>query len=114
MDQFNKLNTGYKDFIAIDPTRETHYQNVLPKLRERQAEVRRRVLDAGCGDGRLARILASDPYNMQVTGFDSSPNFIKLAQQEEDQHPLGIRYEVASADQFKTTEHFDDAVSVMV
>lgn len=115
MDQFNKLNTGYSSFVGADPMRNgLHYPAVLQKLGETQQGVRRKVLDVGCGDGLLARMLASDPYKAQVTGFDSSPNFVTLAQQEEERQPLGIQYEVASADQFKTSEHFDDAVSVMV
>jgi ubiquinone/menaquinone biosynthesis C-methylase UbiE len=53
------------------------------------------VLDLGCGNGAVSRILArSGAY---VTGVDISPTLIARAQQREQQAPLGISYWVADA-----------------
>jgi len=54
----------------------------------------RQVLDAGCGDGYNARILAR--AGAHVTGVDLSARMIDLAQEEERRAPLGIHYAHAS------------------
>ena len=54
----------------------------------------RQVLDAGCGDGYNTRILAR--AGAQMTGVDLSARMVELAQEEERQAPLGIRYARAS------------------
>jgi SAM-dependent methyltransferase len=54
----------------------------------------RQVLDAGCGDGYNTRILARAGAHM--TGVDLSARMVELAQEEERQAPLGIRYARAS------------------
>lgn len=50
----------------------------------------RRVLDAGCGEGRFARMLAD--RGAKVTAFDFSSRMVELAQQAEAENPLGIEY----------------------
>jgi SAM-dependent methyltransferase len=87
---------------------------VIKKLYEDRAEVRRKILDVGCGDGLLARILASEPYLAQMKGFDSAPNLLDAARKEEEAHRLGISYILASAHEYRGTEECDDATSVMV
>ena len=42
----------------------------------------KRVLDAGCGEGRFARMLAE--RGAKVTAFDFSPRMIELATQNEN------------------------------
>jgi 2-polyprenyl-3-methyl-5-hydroxy-6-metoxy-1,4-benzoquinol methylase len=54
----------------------------------------RDVLDAGCGEGYNARVLAR--RGARVTGIDISERMIQLARAEERREPLGIRYERAS------------------
>ncbi len=114
MDQFDKLKKGYVDFVKIDAMRNgLHYPEVQRILTEIQHDIRWRILDVGCGGGHLARQLASE-LGASLTGFDSAPALIAEAQAEEKRNPLGVRYEVARADQFHTDERFDDAVSVLV
>lgn len=49
-----------------------------------------RVLDAGCGEGRFARILKG--RGATVTAFDFSRRMVQLAQAQETEQPLGIHY----------------------
>jgi SAM-dependent methyltransferase len=52
-------------------------------------------LDVGCGEGHNTRLLAE--RGARMTGIDISPAFVCYAREEEEDNPLGIRYEVASA-----------------
>ena len=113
MDHFNNLGAEYAKFVKIDPMRNgLHYPAVLQKLDETKKDVRQRILDVGCGDGLFDRMMAIHP-DREVTAFDPSRRFIEIAEAEEKKQPLGIRYSVAKAHEFKTLERFDDAVSVM-
>ena len=51
------------------------------------------VLDAGCGEGRFARMLAE--RGARVTGVDLSPRMIEIASTHEAEHRLGIEYHIA-------------------
>jgi SAM-dependent methyltransferase len=55
----------------------------------------RRVLDLGCGEGYVSRLLRR--RGGQVTGIDLSAGMIEEARREERREPLGIAYEVADA-----------------
>ena len=52
------------------------------------------ILDAGCGNGYLCRLLAK--RGAKVFGVDISKRFIEIARQKEKEDPLGIRYYVGS------------------
>ena len=52
-------------------------------------------LDVGCGEGHNTRLLAE--HGARVVGVDISETFIRHASEAEQEYPLGIRYEVASA-----------------
>ena len=52
-------------------------------------------LDVGCGEGHNTRLLAG--CGARMTGVDISANFVRHARKAEREHPLDIRYEVASA-----------------
>jgi 2-polyprenyl-3-methyl-5-hydroxy-6-metoxy-1,4-benzoquinol methylase len=64
----------------------------------------KRVLDAGCGEGRFARQLAERGCN--VAAVDLSVQMIHNALKREAQRPLGIEYSVADMCDLST---FDDA-----
>ncbi|HEX9341135.1 MAG TPA: methyltransferase domain-containing protein [Thermoplasmata archaeon] len=53
----------------------------------------RRILDAGCGTGYLARILAAK--GAIVVGVDLSPKLLAAARKQEALEPLGVEYEEA-------------------
>ena len=52
-------------------------------------------LDVGCGEGHNTRLLAE--RGARMTGVDISATLVSHAREAEEAHPLGIRYEVASA-----------------
>ena len=112
MTNFGEIK-DYKPYVEQDPFRNgLHYPAVLQKL----GNLRRRILDAGCGDGRFPRRMAEQ--GAQVTGYDRSPERIEEALAEEAKHPLGIQYHVATPQTFAEDEHFqeptfDDATSVL-
>lgn len=73
-----------------------------------------RVLDAGCGGGYLARILAR--RGAQVDGVDVSAKLLARAQVEEERESIGVRYhraDLADLSLFRDRT-FDAAVSNVV
>ncbi|MFA6263685.1 MAG: class I SAM-dependent methyltransferase [Candidatus Babeliales bacterium] len=71
------------------------------------------ILDVGCGEGYNTRIFAQ--HGAHITGIDVSEQMIRCAQDEEQKHPLGIEYKVASwgnLSAFKN-EAFDVVLSTM-
>lgn len=60
---------------------------ILQPLKEKKGL---KILDAGCGEGYLARVLAKKGH--QVWGVDISEKLIKSARDEEKRKPLGIKY----------------------
>ncbi len=73
-----------------------------------------RILDAGCGMGYLARLLARK--GAVVVGVDFSPKLLAMAKEEEASDPLGIAYHRADlADlAFLGDQTFDAVVSNVV
>ena len=71
------------------------------------------VLDVGCGNGSLARILAR--RGSRVTGLDGSTPIIERARAREAANPLGITYQVCDATRLTmiADNAFDLVVSCM-
>lgn len=72
------------------------------------------ILDAGCGTGYLARLLAQ--RGASVVGVDLSATLLEAARREEEREPLGIAYHESDlADlSFLADSTFDVAVSNVV
>ena len=71
-----------------------------------------RGLDIGCGEGHNTRLLAE--RGARVHAIDVAKTFIRHARDAEQQRPLGIEYQVASACALPfSDEHFDFAVALM-
>jgi 2-polyprenyl-3-methyl-5-hydroxy-6-metoxy-1,4-benzoquinol methylase len=74
---------------------------------------RKRVLDAGCGEGYNTRIMAR--MGARVTGVDISRKLIEMARREERTDRLGARYHVASFTDLSIFDEasFDVVISIM-
>lgn len=86
---------------------------ILPVLLELLGDVsQQRVLDAGCGEGYLARILAS--RGAQVTGIDISPRLVALAREEDAVGAIEYRVADLSVPQPDAAHVFDSITSYLV
>ena len=68
---------------------------------------RKRVIDVGCGDGRMA--LGCAPYASEVVGVDPDPEAIRLARRKARQLGVkNVRFKVGVAQELPfADEHFD-------
>lgn len=100
---------------AIEPEGDWAKRHLLnPVLLRMLGDVRgRRVLDAGCGHGYLARMLAS--RGAQVTGVEPAESLFAYAADKEARDPRGIRYLQADLCRLPDLgEPFDMVVASMV
>lgn len=67
-----------------------------------------RILDVGCGDGRITAQIAQRVPTGSVVGVDASSNMIELASQKKD---LNLRFQVADARSLPFHHEFDLVVS---
>ncbi len=86
---------------------------VIPRLLAVAGEVAGlTVLDAGCGEGIVARLLAE--RGAQVTGIDISPRLIELAQAQDTAHTIPYLVHDLSHPLPAYEDHFDLVVSNLV
>ncbi len=73
-----------------------------------------RILDAGCGEGYLSRLLAE--RGARVVGVDLSRELLAVAKKHENRRRLGVVYQRADLADLSTfpSENFDIAVSNIV
>ena len=86
----------------------------FPTLLEMLGQIQdQHICDLGCGEGRVARLLAQ--RGAKVMGIDLSPELIQVAQAEEGTHPLGIHYCVDDAQALSTIPEatFEGVVCVL-
>ena len=115
IDVYDDYATRYAEYaaardragVAGDPL------GILPRLLDLLGDLAGlSVLDAGCGEGYLARVLAA--RRAKVTGIDISPRLIQLAREKD---PAGvIEYRVAdlSAPLPEYEQYFDAIASYLV
>jgi len=103
-----KLSANYSSLIKQDPLKVyAQYPSTLHYLKNIK---NKKILDIGCGDGLLPRMLAEK--GAKVVAFDVSKEQIALAKKLS--RGINIKYLVASPEKFKTAEKFDRAISTMV
>jgi 2-polyprenyl-3-methyl-5-hydroxy-6-metoxy-1,4-benzoquinol methylase len=109
-DQFNIAHQQYSAFVDVDPIRNyLHYPTVMQELGNMEGQ---HILDVGCGDGLFDTMMTR--AGARVTGYDKSANLIAKAKEKAAEAKLDILFEESDPVKFKSSEQFDNAVSVMV
>ncbi|MBN2267436.1 MAG: class I SAM-dependent methyltransferase [Candidatus Babeliaceae bacterium] len=88
---------------------DTQYQGALKIINKLPFKGNERVLDIGCGDGRLSALIASKISNGNVIGIDSSENMIQTATQTFREVP-NLSFIHARAEDFTTVENSFDLI----
>lgn len=91
----------YRDFLNTPA-----FFELLPDVRDL------RVLDVGCGEGHNTRLLAE--RGARVTGIDIATIFIAAAIAFENERPLGIGYQIASAVELPFADGTFDVVTAFM
>src|SRR5215207_6283377 len=88
---------GWKDHIRNRPEADLFRKYVLhPMLFHLIGDIKgKNVLDAGCGEGYLSRIMANMGAG-KVTGIDISEKMLEMAREEEQKNPQNIVYQKAT------------------
>lgn len=112
-------DTYAEEYAAYVTTRELHGPDddpfgMLPHLLRLLDDVADQdVLDAGCGEGYLSRILAG--RGARVTGVDLSPRLVELSQEKASTgHPVTYRVADLSEPQPDLANRFDAVASYFV
>jgi toxoflavin synthase len=109
MTDFDQV-TNYTNYIEDDPFRRgLHFPAVEDVLGDLN---KKRILDIGCGDGLLSRLLAE--RGAAVVGYDRARQQIAKAQARVGALELGATFVVATPQTFFHDRTFDAATSVMV
>ena len=113
IDTYNEFAAQYAELVAEREAAGIEKEPSLPRMLEIIGDVSvLAVLDAGCGEGYLSRILAERGAN--VTGIDISPRLIELAHAKNGERK--ITYHVANLSQPlpEYQQHFDLIASYLV
>jgi SAM-dependent methyltransferase len=93
--QWNEAAESWVEFVRSGRNYYSEYLNG-PALKRIIGKVeKKKLLDVGCGEGCFSRHFAK--AGAEVTGIDLSDALIKAAVEEEERHPLGVKYFVADA-----------------
>lgn len=92
-----------REFWSVYITRDSDWQHIFEthkRILRDEVEPGKRVLDAGCGYGRMAKLFEPKDY----IGVDLSPEFIQTAKEKNPKH----RFEVGRLEALPFTENFFD------
>jgi trans-aconitate 2-methyltransferase len=97
------------DYARISSLQEVMAEEVLGLLRLQGSE---RILDVGCGDGRITAMIAAMVPAGTVVGVDPSVEMVRFAQGKwGNRHGSKLQFEVADARRMPFHEEFDLVVS---
>jgi len=93
--QWKEAAESWVEFVRSGKNYYSEYLNG-PALKRMVGSVEgKRVVDIGCGEGCFSRFFAK--AGAEVVGVDLSEGLIKAAREEEERHPLGVKYFAADA-----------------
>jgi len=113
IDAYNDFASEYSEKIVAQHESSADFSGILPSFLQVIGNISRQtVLDAGCGEGYLSRILVEQ--GAYVTGIDIAAQLIEIARAKDPEHK--ITYEVAnlSQPQLAYRESFDLITSHLV
>jgi SAM-dependent methyltransferase len=90
-----------------EPTLEPLYRRVAAEVPIDHG----RLLDVGCGPGRLARLVAVNRPGLSVLGIDASPDMIGQARREQNPPNLEFRHGAVESTRFEA--EFDFALTLL-
>ncbi len=112
--EYDAISEEYADLVLDDPSKRfVQYPWALAQVPLPPKGLR--ILDVGCGEGSLARMLTQK--GAQVCGYDNSAAQIERAIQIDAVNPLGIEYIIADPCEILAkcpTDRFDIALSTAV
>ncbi len=109
MVQYDSVAREYSEMITVDPVKKfAQRPQLLKLLSPKKKEL---ILDIGCGNGAIARMVAEKGAN--VVGYDSSIEQILLAKSKTPA-AKNIEYFVSTPYTFTYLKTFDKAFTVMV
>ena len=73
------VDDAAEELPASEPAQSLHQQRLETVLGELRISGAKRVLDLGCGEGKLLRLLMADKQFEQITGMDVSHRALELA-----------------------------------
>src|SRR5689334_8448713 len=105
MQSFGPVAPYYDELMKPVPYRMwvSYYQLLLAH----QMFTPRTLLDICCGTGTMCELLTDEGFT--VSGFDISPEMIRMAREKASRKGLKIRYEVADAAEASLGETYDAA-----
>jgi SAM-dependent methyltransferase len=111
-----RWNRGAESWVEFVRSGKNYYSEYLngPALKQKIGDVEgEKILDIGCGEGCFSRFFAR--AGASVVGVDLSDALIRAAVEEEQKHPLGVKYFVADAANMNMlkSESFDLAFCYM-
>lgn len=107
--QYNEISGQYAALVEVDPSKKyAHFPSALKMLGDIKGK---RVLDIGCGNGTLDRMMVK--AGAEVIGYDASEEQIANAMKMEVEGSK-IQYQIAGPETFKSETKFDKAASVLV
>jgi 2-polyprenyl-3-methyl-5-hydroxy-6-metoxy-1,4-benzoquinol methylase len=110
-EQYSKeMSKEYANVVEIDPVKQ--YSQFPEELKLLGKLKGKKLLDIGCGSGGFTRMMAE--RGAEIFGYDPSLEQVEKAQEEEERHPLGIKYIVSDRPSISPDIKFDLASSVMV